>query len=321
MNGYLKYLLFFVCTSNILFADDGVKSVAQLHFPKAEYIGENTVRIPFKLIGNLIVIEAEAYDKKGNFIIDTGSKELLLNSIHFKFKYSKHSYATHAGISSEIDDVKIKWLKNLLLKKFSIDNITANVIDLSHIEHSKKMHLLGIIGYAVLKEYEIFIDFYLKQITLSRIEKNGHKIDNLPYLEKITDTINFTLKKHTIVLTSYINKQKLHFGLDTGAEINLLDKSVSKEVFKNFKMPKKIMMMGAGKNKIEVLAGKLFKVKLSNTVYCGPMQTIITNLDKMNIAYGTKLDGVLGYEFIAMRRIIINYKKEQLYFVKLPFNN
>ncbi len=319
MKKFLFLILFLFST--ISFAINEPNTIQKLHFPKAEYIGENTVRIPFKLIDHLIVIEAEVLNRKGNFIIDTGSEKLILNTVHFKNLHSLPSYDRHSGITSEIDDVKIKWLKKLLVQNFSIDNIKSDIIDLSHIEKRKKMSLYGIIGYNVLKEYEIFIDFHLKQITLSRIDKNGHKIDKLPYLEVIIDTINFTLKKHTIVLVSYVNNQKLNFGLDTGAEINLLHKSVSKKVLKNFKTPKRIIMTGAGKKKIEVLAGKLHKVKLTNTIYCGVMRTILTNLSTMNVAYGTKLDGVLGYEFIAMRRIIINYKKKQLYFVKLPFTN
>jgi len=321
MKKYLFTILYLCSHTTILFAENKPNTLQELHFPKAEYIAENTVRIPFKLIDHLIVIEAEIQKRKGNFIIDTGSDKLVLNTIHFKNMNSTPSYARHSGVSSDIDEVRIKWLKKLLVKNFSIDNIKSDIIDLSHIEKNKKMSLYGIIGYNVLKDYEIFIDFHLKQITLSKINNNGDKIDRLPYLEEISDTINFTLKKHTIVLTSYVNNQKLNFGLDTGAEINLLDKSVSKKVLKNFKTPKRIIMTGTGKKKIEVLAGKLHKVKLTNTIYCGVMRTIITNLDNMKITYGTKLDGVLGYEFIAMRRIIINYKKKQLYFVKLPFTN
>ncbi|MET2983965.1 pepsin/retropepsin-like aspartic protease family protein [Aureibaculum conchae] len=313
------YICIFLCCSTLVFANGKEKNSNNLQFPNAEYIGENTVRIPFKLYDRLVVIEAEIFDRKGNFVLDTGAEKLLLNNVHFDGTYLKPSHLRHSGVSSDVDEVKIKWLKKLLVKDFSIDNVKSHMLDLSHIEKSKKMSLFGVIGYNILKDYEIFIDFYLKQITLSKIDKEGNKIDNLPYLEKITDTLDFTLRKHTIVLDSYVNNQKLKFGLDTGAEMNLLDRSISKKVMKNFRTPKQMVIVGAGKEKSEVLAGKLHKVKLSNTVYCGPMKTIITNMKTKNIAYGTKLDGVLGYEFIATRRMILNYKKKQLYFMKTVF--
>ena len=50
-------------------------------FPNAEVVNENTFRIPFKLIDHLMVVEAELFNKKGNFIIDTGSEQLILNQV------------------------------------------------------------------------------------------------------------------------------------------------------------------------------------------------------------------------------------------------
>ncbi len=292
-----------------------------MFFPKAEYIGENTVRIPFKLIGHLIVIEAEVYDRKGNFIIDTGSENLLLNKVHFTKHRGRIARSGYAGVNGEIDQVRVRWLKKILLNDFSIENIKANSINLSHIEKSKKMQLYGIIGYKVLKDYEIFIDFYLKQITLSKVNKKGNKIDQFPYLEKITDSINFILRGHTIILKSYVNGHKLNFGLDSGAEINMLHTGVPKKVLKKFTIDKRIYMVGADQRKIEVLAGKLNDVEFEGTIFNKSMLTILTNLRQANIAYGTRLDGILGYEFMVKRRIILNYKRKRLYFVEIPIKD
>ena len=41
----------------------------------------------------------------------------------------------------------------------------------------------------------------------------------------------------------------------------------------------------------------------------------------MNEAFGTNLDGILGYEFFAQKRTIINYQKEKLYFINYPLNH
>lgn len=70
--------------------------------------------------------------------------------------------------------------------------------------------------------------------------------------------------------------------------------------------------------KLEVIYGNLHRVKLSDTNYFGPMKTILTNLNNINMTFGTKLDGILGHGFFAQKRVIINYKKEKLYFIKYP---
>jgi len=295
------------------------ESNISLSFPQAELLSTNTTRIPFRLVDHLIVIEAQLQNQKGNFIIDTGSESLILNKNHFKGKKTiQNPSEQSAGVVDFIDNPLEKRLREFIIQDLVIENKFSDVIDLSAIEKNKKIHLLGIIGYDILKDYEVFIDMYLNQITLSKIDNKGEKLDKSVYLEKIIDSVNFKLKKHTIVLEATINNQKLKFGLDTAAEYNQLSKKVNKVVLKQFFPKRKLQLIGVSGKKIEVLAGKLYRVKLTDSVYFGPMQTVLTNFNKMNIAFGTKLDGIIGYEFLKQQRTIINYKKEKLYFVKQP---
>lgn len=293
--------------------------VEHVSFTEAEIINDYTTRIPFKLIDHLIVVEAKLLDKEGNFIIDTGSETLILNKVHFPTKYSHNKKKNEtSGVVNIVDDPLERQLSQFVIQNLILENKTSDVIDLSHIERTKKMNLLGVIGYNILKDYEVFIDLYLNQITLTKTDRFGEKLDKYVYLEKITDSIDFKLKNHTIVLNATVNGQNLKMGLDSAAELNQINKSVSKKVLKYFHPKERLMLTGASNSKIEVLAGKLHRVKLSETIYFGPMNTILTNLSKMNEAFGTKLDGVLGFEFFQQKRTIINYKKEKLYFVKHP---
>lgn len=309
-------MILLICAHSVFTIDGTFNSIK---FSKAEIINSNTTRIPFKLIDHLIVVEAELLNKKGNFIIDTGSETLILNKAHFPnvFQHNKKENET-SGILSEIDTPFEKNLKEFALQDFKLFNTNSDIIDLSHIERSKKMNLLGIIGFSILKDYEVFIDFYLNQITLSKIDASGNKIDTKVYLEKIVDSVNFKLKNHTIILNATINKQNVKFGLDSGAEFNQINKNVNKKILKHFIPKRRLLLSGAGNKKIEVLAGKLYRVKLSETVYLGPMYTVLTNLSNMNEAFGTNLDGILGYEFFKRKRTIINYQKEKIYFIDFP---
>ena len=218
---------------------------------------------------------------------------------------------------------RLKWPDDFftLYQNLSLKNANAHVIDLSHIEKKKHMNLTGIIGYSVLKDYEIFIDLYLNQITLTKTDHYGNKLDQKVYLEKITDSIAFQLKKHTILLKTFVGKEEMNFALDSGAEINQLNTRKSKKVLSYFKPAKRIVLTGAANEKAEVLAGKLYRVKLNDRIYFGPMNTIITNLAKLSEAFGTSIDGVLGYEFFLQKRTIVNYKKEKLYFINYPLKN
>ncbi len=291
-------------------------------FTKAEVLNKYTTRIPFKLVDHLIVVEAELMDIRGNFIIDTGSENMILNKVHFSNLYeSQRSDQNTSGVLQAIDNPYHKRIKEFALNSFKLQNRTSDIINLSHIEKSKKIKLLGIIGYSILKDYEVFIDLYLNQITLTKVDKFGNKLNSNVYLEKIVDSLDFTLKNHTIVVNGTINYQKVRLGIDSAAEFNQINKSVNKNALKYFIPKKRMRLTGIGNRKIEVLAGKLHRVKLSKTTYFGPMFTVLTNLNKMNEAFGTDLDGILGYEFFAQKRTIINYQKEKLYFINYPLNH
>ncbi|WP_040280906.1 pepsin/retropepsin-like aspartic protease family protein [Psychroserpens damuponensis] len=316
MRNLFTILFFVIVTYSHGFSKGNPKTIS---FPKAEILNEHTTRIPFKLIDNLIVIEAELLKQKGDFIIDTGSESLILNKVHFKARKSLSSSSKEtSGVIDVIDNPLEKQLREFIIQDITIEDKKSDVIDLSHIETSKKIHLLGIIGYDILKDYEVFIDMYLNQITLSRVNSKGQKLDTRPYLEKIIDTVNFKLRKHTIVVEASIDNHNLKFGLDTAAEYNQLNKRTSKKILKYFYPSKRLMLIGASGRKIEVMAGKLYRVKLSDQIYFAPMTTLLTNLNQMNEAFGTSLDGILGYEFFRQQRTIINYKKEKLYFVEYP---
>ncbi|EDP69998.1 hypothetical protein FBALC1_10712 [Flavobacteriales bacterium ALC-1] len=307
--------------SNTLFAIeiDPPKRQPPIVFTKAEYINTTTSRIPFKVIDQLIVVEVELLNKEGNFIIDTGSETLILNSTHFKpTRKHKQEGKLKSGVHNDIENVKEKYLKALSINNLTLEQLNADVIDLSHIEKIKKIEVLGIIGYSILKDFEVFIDMHLNQITLTRIDKNGKPLSKKIYAETIHDSIDFKLKKHTIILDALIENHKVKFGLDTGAEYNQLNKNIDSKILDYFYPNKELKLTGASGRKIKVMAGKLFRVKLNDSIYFGPMKTVLTNLRKMNTAFSTNLDGILGFEFFAQKRTIINYKKQKLYFIKFP---
>ncbi len=288
-------------------------------FTKAEIINGSTTRIPFKIIDQLIVVEVAILDKEGNFIIDTGSEALILNSVHFKpTREHRQNGQLKSGIHNDIENVKEKYLDFLSIKDLSLEKLNADVIDLSHIERVKKIELLGIIGYSILKDFEIFIDMHLNQITLTKTDKDGERLSKKVYAETIHDSIDIKLKKHTIIIDAFVGNKKVKFGLDTAAEYNQLNENLDSKILDYFYPSSKLKLTGASGQKMEVLAGKLYRVKLNDSIYFGPMKTVLTNLKKMNSAFGSNLDGILGFEFFAQKRTIINYKKRKLYFIKSP---
>lgn len=310
-----KIALFLLFTTKLLAKDIKPPIV----FTKAELVNAYTTRIPFKVIDQLIVVEASLLDQSGNFIIDTGSQMLILNSNYFKSnnRFREKTYE-RSGVNEKIEHAKQKFLNSFKLNAMTVDQLKADVIDLSHFEETKKMKLLGIIGHSVLSNFEVFIDLHLNQMTLTKTDKNGERLSDKVYAEKISDSFSFKMKRHTIILDAKIGGRPVKFGLDTGAEYNQLNKKLDSKILKYFYPTKNMKLTGASGKQIKVKSGKLYRVSLTENIYFGPMTTVLADLKYMNDAFGARLDGVLGFEFFKQKRTIINYKKKLLYFIDYP---
>ncbi|WP_170110537.1 aspartyl protease family protein [Flavilitoribacter nigricans] len=282
-----------------------------LNFPLAIQPNPNTIYIPFKLVGRLIAVEAQADSINGTFILDTGAERLLLNSNHYQERQVEQFVSI--GNTGTVKSVSNRWVDSLYWDNLTFSNVRANIVDLTHIEQKKHIRLVGIIGYNVFKDFEIFIDFQSQQVVLTRLDKDGYRLDPEAIWESPYDSMDFKLVRHLIMIEAEVQGRKLKFNVDSGAEVNLLDRKVKRKVLDDFEIIRRVKMVGVGQNEIEVLAGVLHNVTYGNQSD-ESMRTLITNLLEMCTTFGTRIDGVVGYEFLSSRRTLINYKRKKLFF-------
>ncbi len=284
----------------------------QLSFPESVASGVNTIYVPFSLVGQLMVVQARIDTQVGNFIVDTGAERLILNSHYFGDINAGREIAA-IGNTGSVTLVKWQSVDSLHISQLYLLEIQAHLVDLHHIELKKNTRILGILGFNVFKKFEMMIDFQNRVIVLNRVDSYGIRLDSIPVWEIPIDSVNFTLKKHLIVVEANVNSVKLRLILDSGAELNLLHKRVNRKVLDRFTILKRINLVGVGKREVEVLAGILKDLQCGNQ-YCETMNTLLTNMDEINDTFGVSSHGVLGYEFLSSRRVMINYQKQKLYF-------
>jgi hypothetical protein len=283
-----------------------------LSFPQGAIADINTVYIPFTLLGQLIMVEATVDTLTGLFILDTGSERLVVNKQHYSPKPQSmpvvaagNTGLVSGALGTHVDSARIQFLV--------MRNLYAHVVDLGHIETKKNTRIAGILGYDVFKSFELFIDFPNRRIVLFRLNAKGDKIEPGQNLDRPHDSLSFTLKKHLIQVDAVVNAVKVKFILDSGAELNLIDRRINRKVLDKFTIIKRVNLAGVGKREVEVLAGVLNDVRVGNQVNA-KMNTLLTSLDHINNAFGTQADGVIGYEFLKSRRTLINYTKRKIYF-------
>jgi len=291
---------------------DATEIICNLSFPEAARPNINTIYIPFSLVGHLIVVQANADTMSGNFILDTGSERLVLNHQYFKPE-NKNRVVAAAGNTGMVASATEMHVDTLMIDKLFIPDLRAHVVDLNHIELKKNTRIIGILGYDVFEDFELFIDFQHFRIVLSRLDRNGARLDSIRNWEVPYDSLRFELKKHVIVVDGSVNNVKLHLMLDSGAELNLIDRKINRKALDKFTVIKRVNLIGVGKREVEVLAGTLDELEVGSE-HCKSMNTLLTSLDDINESFGVALNGVIGYEFLSTRRVMINYKKRKLYF-------
>jgi len=212
-------------------SSDGI--LCNLSFPQAAIADVNTIYIPFTLVGQLIMVEAKVDTVIGFFMLDTGSEKLVLNKEYFEAGDNGRAIAA-IGNTGLVNAVIEKRVDSLQIDQLVLKEIQAHLVDLHHIELKKNVRLIGILGHDVYKDFEVFIDFQSKVIVLTRVNRKGIRIDTLAPFEVPYDSMDFELRHHLIIVDNKVNAVRLKMILDSGAELNLIDRQVNRKVMDKF---------------------------------------------------------------------------------------
>jgi predicted aspartyl protease len=285
-----------------------------------QQLADDTVScsIPFSRAGNLILIRAKADSTEGNFILDTGAPGLVLNITYFRdYPVTTDATAEQSGITGAVASVKRTQVNQLSFACVSASVITADLVNLGHIENAKGVKIFGLIGLSLLKRFEMIIDYENSMIHLHRASRKKNEPSANPLL-KDTDayhTIPFELWNDKLVVRTMMAGKKLRLVIDTGAESNVLDSRLPDKIFENLEIVRRIKLTGAGSAKVDAVYGNLDNLSIGNQS-TGRMPFIITNLEKTCLADASCIDGILGFDFLSLHKIGFNFVKNKMYIWK-----
>lgn len=262
------------------------------------------IHVPFTDEGGQIRLQAVVSGLAGELILDTGAGGLVLNRAHFSSLSSRQTKA--GGLFGEVQAGR-KWVGEVQIGALGLHAGEATVIDLNHLRHDGEIKLLGLLGYAVLKEYAITLDY---RNHLAVFTPRG----TLPYvLPAHTDSFAFQLENFLPVVEVNFEGNTLRMGLDSGAEYNLLDRQYAKTISPHFRDQKRVRVHSADGRAVSVRGGKLSRIVLGDKYRCAGMGTLLVDLSPLEKVYKTDLDGILGREFLAPWVFTIDYPRQMLY--------
>jgi hypothetical protein len=316
MKRYLIILLSLIAIAITSFADPSLHiTIGKIAFKNA-YLADpdpsgefNTLVIPIKRANNLIIIQAQVDTMQGNFVLDTGAPYLVLNQTYFR-DYPKYSELESGGINGDNGASFRTSVKSLNMAELRFDRLQADVTNLSAIENSHHIKILGLLGTKLFSKFAITVDLFQNVLYIHKLDKNGDIPDQEVVYHDPILKIPFLNADNTMFFKVEVNDNTMWFAFDTGAETNLIDYHQAKKMMGGLDIISRAKLTGIGGSTYEVLYARFDKLLIGQRLFTSN-RVLVTSLEKMGKAYGHTVDGILGYDFFVRAVFSINFVKKE----------
>lgn len=274
--------------------------------------------IPFTRVEKLILLKGKVDTTEGNFILDTGAPDLVLNVTYFR-SYPVKSTGNgdeQKGIAGVADFFGKTTVAKFKLGTFNYFKVDADLVSLGHLESKRGVKILGLLGVAMFTQCEIIIDYEKNEIHLHYIrpkEKKTYQHAMITNAKNVTG-YSFQLVNNRILVNARLSGKALKFVIDYGAESNILDSHLPGRILDSVEVSGRILLSGAGTKKIEALLGTVQGFQLAG-LETDSLPVIVTDLQYTCFGDGQCIDGVLGYDFLSRFKLCFNFVKHKLYII------
>ena len=272
-----------------------------------EKTGANNIVIPLKRAGNLILIDGKVDGQTGTFILDTGAPGLVLNATYFR-ESKPAQKGQGQGITGSRMKRRTKHISQFSFAGLVFEHLKADVLNLGHIENVRNIKILGLIGTAFIRDYEVVLDINQKSMRMYRIDNKGNYVAPCPDKTQYSVHHDIQFINNVIVTKIPVGGKNVRFCIDTGAEHNVLDFNNHRNVMKTISITSRRKLQGANSERIEVLYGVMNDFALSEQQF-PLMQVVLLDMTSMRAAYDIFVKGMLGFDFFKQGVVRINTRK------------
>ncbi|MFC6222606.1 aspartyl protease family protein [Hymenobacter artigasi] len=268
--------------------------------------------VPVRISHDLLLVEAEADGRRGWFFLDSGAPALMLNKKTFPPAATETTLAVNGakGVNGAVGGMSYHLTKTFDWSGIRFENKEVATLDLTGLEQQTGVELLGIIGFNLLNQYALTLDYRAQKVLL----RKPTTPDALP---APLMRVPFTLRGHLPVVAMTANGQTFQMGIDCGAQNNLLDQQFEAAFANKLRKPEKSTLHGGDGALRTVTSGQLADVRLAGPLPFRNQQTVFSDISQFNQNPDkTLLQGLLGYPLLSQYRTTIDYVNKQLEFRK-----
>lgn len=266
-------------------------------------------RVPLRLSGKMILLPGQVDGIAGFFLLDTGAPELILNRRYFPDYNPTDSRTLHTiGHSNVICRI---YIDSFSVGKLYRYRFQVPVMDMTPTEKLLGAPLLGLLGYEVIRNFELRIDYYGLQVSLCRLDEQGEPLR--AWQARGPDhSLYFSMSGHLPILkTTLSGGRRLYLGLDSGSSVNIVHHRVRRTVRELAFDRRSITYQCIGIKERNAPLYTLPYLDIQAAYRIHYWRTTIEDLSGFR-QQGINIDGILGANFFRMGRVSLNYRKKYI---------
>ncbi|WP_437921833.1 aspartyl protease family protein [Sphingobacterium sp. LRF_L2] len=275
----------------------------------------DTLRIPFQMENGLIYVPAELNGQQGFFMFDSGAPVLILRKKYVSVSHiNKEVSVDFTGMGGTMRDVQ--WAVGNTLKwgGMTIEDLDAPVAAMDDMELENGVPIFGLMGYGMLKDYQLTFDYTRQELLLERVDKDGDLVGSSFKKGKYQGLFSMRMKRHIPIVDIAIGDHVYPMGIDCGANANVLKEDVAAAMNSYIDYgDENVSISGVGGVAQNNRVAYLMKAMIGS-VALEDMYTVFTN---QAIGGGEGDDalpivGLLGTPFLNQNKITLNFNKGEI---------
>ncbi|MDJ0366807.1 hypothetical protein QMK33_16760 [Hymenobacter sp. H14-R3] len=269
------------------------------------------VEAPARVRNGLLLVEAEVDGRRGTFLLDTGAPALVLNKREFPAPATETALAAtnSTGVNGQLAGLSYHIAQRFDWQGIKFENKEVPTLDLTSLEQKLGgTTLLGLIGYNLLNQYALTLDYRAGKVLLRQPD---------PAADPPTALLRvpFTLSGHLPVVTLSAGGQTFRVGVDCGAQANLLDQQYEAGLAHVLRRASTAQLSGADATARTVTTARLPEVRLAGPLVFRKQATVFATMASLNQNPNREaLQGLVGYPLLSQYRPTIDYVNKELYF-------
>jgi len=203
--------------------------------------------------------------------------------------------------------VSLAKVDSLAVAESKVDDVDVGIVDLSQIGKTIGVKIDGDLGYNFLKHFRIAID-YRECVIRFDDPKRVENFGRTPQAQ-IAMRLASPAKPLVLVDVRANGRGPFQFAIDTGTSTTAITPDLAKHLHVAG-TPMGAAATGGGQ--VDVTAGTLKSFQVGDAKV-DKMDVVVADFFEMlSTAVGTKLDGIVGYNFLRQYKVVFDYPNELL---------